>query len=207
MAQITFRGCVGVLANQDFILNSTDTTTDNGVVRNTYESTPLNFGQSCPAGVCEIRIIWNGTSNRWEIQLDNDGPANTPDYTTAVLYFSTAASYPNPPNISFGNWQNAGPCPDTVTVMSGDVQSGLTLNVEEVAAKNTIKVYPNPVKNILTIETTAIIAEVEVYTLVGKKVLQSNSKNINVSSLSEGLYLLKVTSTQGTQTIQRFIKK
>ena len=83
-AQITFRGCTSsVLGEQDFVLSYTGTIDDEGIIRKTYESFPADFAQSCPAGVCELRIIWNIGAARWEIQLDNDGPVGTPDYTTS----------------------------------------------------------------------------------------------------------------------------
>ena len=126
---------------QNFVLTNTDTINDAGTIRNTYESTPLNFGQSCPAGVCEIRIIWNDVADRWEIQVDNDGPINTPDYTTGVLYFSTTASSPNPPDIASGSWQSAGFCPGAISTMNGDVDDGTTLSIELVnVVENTINI-------------------------------------------------------------------
>lgn len=132
-AQITLRGCESVgLGPQDFNLAMTGTTNAGGVVRNTYESTPLDFAQSCPAGVCEVRIIWNDGAGRWEIQLDNNGPAGTPDYTTAVLYFSTTASQPNPPDLTLGSWTSGGACTGGISTLSGDVQSSV-LPVEFIA--------------------------------------------------------------------------
>lgn len=207
-AQITFQGCPSVLGAQNFVLSATDTTNDAGTIRNTYESTPLNFGQSCPAGVCEIRIIWNDVSDRWEIQLDNDGPVNTPNYTTAVLYFSTTTSHPNPPDIASGSWQSAGFCPGTISTMSGDVDDGSTLSIDELASvAKTIKIYPNPVRNILNIETESAISKVEIYTLLGKEILKKESKNIDVSVLPQGLYFIKISSSEGIETVKRFIKK
>lgn len=207
-AQITFQGCPTVLGAQNFVLTNTDTNTDEGIVRNTYESTPLNFGQSCPAGVCEIRIIWNDVADRWEIQLDNDGPANTPDYTTGILYFSTTASHPNPPDTTSGNWQSAGFCPGAISTMNGDVDDGTTLGLEDISGvENQIVIYPNPTKNILNIEATMLMTEIKIYAILGKKLLQTNSKMIDVSKLPNGLYVIKISSSKGIETIKRFIKQ
>ncbi|WP_298418252.1 T9SS type A sorting domain-containing protein [uncultured Kordia sp.] len=207
-AQITFQGCPAVLGAQNFVLTNTGTNTDEGIVRNTYESTPLNFGQSCPAGVCEIRIIWNDVADRWEIQLDNDGPINTPNYTTGVLYFSTATSSPNPPDIASGNWQDGGFCPTGIATMNGDVDDGSALSIEDISnIENAIRIYPNPAKDIVTIETMISLSKTEIYTLLGKKVLTSNSKQIDVSVLQEGIYLMRIKSSKGKETIKRFIKQ
>jgi hypothetical protein len=128
-AQITFRGCTTVLSAQNYTLILTGTTNDAGTIRNTYESSPSNFTQSCAAGVCEIRIIWSIGSGRWEVQLDNDGPVGAPDYTTSCLYFNSAASFPNPPDLTLGSWQDCsgGNCPVSQFVtMSGDVQDAIS---------------------------------------------------------------------------------
>lgn len=129
LAQITFRGCTAsVMGAQDFTLSNTGTVTDASIVRNTFEATPNDFTQGCPAGVCEARIIWSIANTRWEIQLDNDGPVGTPDYTTSVLYFNTAASHPNPPDLTLGTWVDGagGLCPiGEFVTFSGDVQSTL----------------------------------------------------------------------------------
>lgn len=140
-AQITFRGCVTAgLGAQDYTLTNTGTTLDAGTSRNFFESTPLDFNQNCPAGVCEVRIIWNNSVSRWEIQLDNDGPVGTPDYTTVVLYYNTSASVPNPPDLTLGTWVDGtgGICTDAITTLSGQVQSAVTLPVELLAFSGSV---------------------------------------------------------------------
>lgn len=206
-AQITFRGCVGVMGAQDFILTATGTNTDDGITRNIYESTPLNFAQSCPSGVCEMQIIWNTTADRWEMKFDNDGPINTPDYTTANLYYSTAATYPNPPDISFGNWQNAGFCPDGITTMSGDVNDGATLGVDVFETEPQIRIYPNPANKVLKIQTKKELKDITIYSVLGKSVFKIKTKTIDVSKLAMGMYLIKITDIDGRIIARRFIKE
>ncbi|WP_169744664.1 T9SS type A sorting domain-containing protein [Siansivirga zeaxanthinifaciens] len=65
-----------------------------------------------------------------------------------------------------------------------------------------LKVYPNPAKDYLTIESNKVkISLVEIYNILGSKVLSSNSligNKLNVSSLSKGVYLLKINSEAKT---------
>lgn len=134
IGQITFQGCNPVLSPQNYNLINTTTTNDAGTIRNTYESSPADFTQSCAAGVCEVRIIWSIANSRWEIQLDNDGPLGTPDYTTAVLYFNTTASFPDPPSLTLGTWTDAGSCGGTgsISTFSGNVQNTVSSGAPEI---------------------------------------------------------------------------
>ena len=77
----------------------------------------------------------------------------------------------------------------------------VTLSVNDVLASE-FKIYPNPAKNYLNIESKNIaISSVEMYNIIGKKVISENNlvnSKLNVSSLSTGIYLLKVNSDAGS---------
>lgn len=70
-------------------------------------------------------------------------------------------------------------------------------------------VYPNPVSNVLTIQTDQNIIRVKatIMDMTGKIVYKTTSVNttIDVSSLQMGLYILSIETEQGTST-QKFIK-
>lgn len=70
--------------------------------------------------------------------------------------------------------------------------------------------YPNPTTNILHIETTQEdIKTVEIFNLQGKRVLQTNTrevKSIEVSALNNGVYFVKLSTNQGEIT-KKFVKK
>jgi hypothetical protein len=55
-----------------------------------------------------------------------------------------------------------------------------------------VALYPNPVNNILNIELVNQIQSVEIYSLQGQKILTSNQNQINVESLSSGIYLVRI---------------
>lgn len=71
-----------------------------------------------------------------------------------------------------------------------------------------LKVYPNPVTDILYLESGASISEVQVYSTNGKLVLkQANvSSSINVSHLASGSYILKLQIGDKSYT-HKLIKK
>lgn len=63
-------------------------------------------------------------------------------------------------------------------------------------------VYPNPVKDNITINTQEPLRSVEIYNLLGKTVFTAEKiqKSIDISSLDKGLYILKLTSEKGIST-------
>ncbi|WP_299557235.1 T9SS type A sorting domain-containing protein [Seonamhaeicola sp.] len=68
------------------------------------------------------------------------------------------------------------------------------LSTESFNSKN-IKVYPNPVTNVLNISSTSVVDNVEMYNVMGEKVMQtSDAKQLNLYNLKSGIYLLKVFS-------------
>ena len=70
-----------------------------------------------------------------------------------------------------------------------------------------VKIYPNPTAGILNIQTNANVKNVSIYTLLGKEILTTTAIKIDTSHLSSGMYILKITSVEGTQTTKRFIKQ
>ncbi len=73
---------------------------------------------------------------------------------------------------------------------------------------NSLKLYPNPVNDFLTIQTNETIESITVSDVNGRLVLQSNAplNTINVSALQNGLYFASITTNTGTVT-KKIIKK
>lgn len=71
-------------------------------------------------------------------------------------------------------------------------------------------IYPNPVANILSIDATTPISNVEIINVLGQVLVSKSSNstisNIDVSTLSKGTYFIKVTSDNNTKVLQ-FLKK
>lgn len=69
-----------------------------------------------------------------------------------------------------------------------------------------INIYPNPVKDILYIESPAEIKNVELYTINGKLLNTSaNTDNLDFSSLSKGVYLVKLVTDSGSE-VKKVVK-
>lgn len=78
-------------------------------------------------------------------------------------------------------------------------------SVNEMNNNITVGLYPNPTKNFLNITTNEYINTIEVINVTGEVVLTSVSTRVDVSSLSDGAYFVRVHSDNGIST-QRFLK-
>lgn len=80
------------------------------------------------------------------------------------------------------------------------------LGVDDFTETNTVKVYPNPVNDILNISFEQGISAVVVYNLLGQEVFSkpfnSNEVSINMSNLASGTYLVKVNAGNATKTVK-----
>ena len=74
-----------------------------------------------------------------------------------------------------------------------------------------IKIFPNPVNNILFIENVSEISEVSIYNLVGQKIISvenngSDNININTSEFHQGIYLVVIQNNESMRSV-KIIKK
>ncbi|MGV3461068.1 MAG: T9SS type A sorting domain-containing protein [Flavobacterium sp.] len=70
--------------------------------------------------------------------------------------------------------------------------------------------YPNPVKDVLNLKYASEISGVEVYNLLGQKIVQkafnAASIAVDLSAIADGNYIVKVASADGVETI-KIVKK
>ena len=75
---------------------------------------------------------------------------------------------------------------------------------------SSIKMYPNPVINSLTIEANSAIQRVSVYTILGQEVMaispKSNAATLQTSALQKGVYIVK-TDIDGNVSTSKIIKE
>lgn len=144
------------------------------------------------------------SSNKYQVTINNlDTDASDYNWVDASIDFdcSTVTSITGNLRIAFkyvsddskgGVWD-----------VNNVVVENTILGVDDVVADK-LAVYPNPVVNTLNIAETA---NVEVYNLIGEKLLEANNVNsVDVSNLESGIYLVKV-STKTESFISKVIKK
>lgn len=95
-------------------------------------------------------------------------------------------SFSNSANIYFD--YNA---PITTNTYTTTVQSFLSTS-EDIKEKDDIVIYPNPVKDFIFLKTTKEIVKTEIFDSAGRILLTTNGDKINTTSLSKGVYYIKL---------------
>jgi len=94
------------------------------------------------------------------------------------------------------------------------VPADCSLSTQEVKLNSDINVYPNPAKNEVTISSKTIKDKVniQIFDVTGRKVLDEtkvifSGANLDTSKLTNGVYILKLDSKEGSSSQKLIIKK
>lgn len=129
---------------------------------------------------------------------------NIANGSNTMLSFE-ALNNPNLPciqvdNVSYSttNWVNVD-VNSSFSTNCSDQNNGVGISENDF----TFEIFPNPTSGIVNVRSSSEVELIEVYSLVGKKISTfSNTNKINISNLSKGVYLLKVTMAD-KQTISK----
>lgn len=78
---------------------------------------------------------------------------------------------------------------------------------KEVVFSN-LKIYPNPVSQVINIESENTITQAQIFNLEGKELMrQDNPQQLDVSNLTNGIYLLRLYDDRGNFSVQKIIKQ
>jgi PKD repeat protein len=137
--------------------------------------------------------IKTGTSlYQWTFQ--GGTPSSSTSKNPSAITYNTAGTY----NVTL-----------TITNVFGSVNTLVKhgyiyvggVGVDEIS-QNNIKVYPNPVRDVFTIETDYNMQEIQVFNITGQlmidKIVSGKSQKVNTTSLHSGVYNLKVKTDNGS---------
>jgi len=96
--------------------------------------------------------------------------------------------------------------PNKTIELGDDLGSCAILNTEN-SELVSVNIYPNPVSNILNINTTKVIDKIQVYNILGEVVKEfKNTVSLNLSNLKQGLYIIQF-QIDNTIYNEKIIKK
>jgi hypothetical protein len=153
------------------------------------------------ANVCEKILKTGGYTNHYLTDLD-DG-----DFLMGEINFRLRCF--DIPTIadSFHLTKPGTPCD-----YKGKWFLGAELGIKEITQDKSLKVFPNPVTDVLTISSEKIISNIDFFNLEGRKVLSipthdnSISINLHLFGLKNGLYLLTIKSGEDVSHIKILVK-
>lgn len=72
---------------------------------------------------------------------------------------------------------------------------------QEVESSIKVDVYPNPAKDVLNISSSNTIKDIEIYNIIGQKLIEKNIQSLNssidISKLDKGNYIIKLNTEKG----------
>lgn len=143
--------------------------------------------------------VYRNNSNTWQqIGSNINGEAASDASGSSVAIASDASK------VVIGAPSNDGNGSDSGQVRVYNLSPLLSRN--DIDSKLVFAMYPNPTKDSITIDLEKELKSVEVYSLQGQKVLSANAKQMNVSGLSNGIYMVRVEDTEGAVATQKLIK-
>ena len=130
--------------------------------------------------------------------------ANWQDVKTKIMYCSKADQFTgsNLPNNNWGHGKL-----DAMLVMTGCSAAGITsIN------NSNFKLYPNPASSSIQINFNAASRrKIEIYTILGGQitafVTDKSENELSISNLENGVYFLRITEGENTQTEKLIIQK
>lgn len=155
-----------------------------------------------------IALDWNenGSASEWEIMYGKTNSLSEENYVvdadgeTGIQITDLSFYY-------FYDVYVRSLCSDEFnSVWTGPVRSDRILATKEHNVSE-INIYPNPVKDILQIDSKKPIERVQLFSMDGKKILSGNSSEIIVSSLSAGNYVLIIQSSDGNILTKKIVKE
>ncbi|MDA9317137.1 choice-of-anchor J domain-containing protein, partial [Polaribacter sp.] len=116
-------------------------------------------------------------------------------------------------DVSEWNIDNDGGAGDGALNVDGGFDPGVWIGAETAGVEDeslvTLNMYPNPANDVLNISAQNTINTVEIYNVLGQKVIsmqvENTSAEINVSNLNAGIYLIKYEINNSTST-KKFVK-
>jgi len=81
-------------------------------------------------------------------------------------------------------------------------QYDTSLSVNEFQKGDPVKIYPNPVKDILNIDYPDGVSHFKMYDVSGKLLVQGSGREVNLSGFQKGVYFVKVQNSEAIKFIK-----
>jgi hypothetical protein len=87
-----------------------------------------------------------------------------------------------------------------------DLEMEWLLHIPSTTAKAELRIFPNPVRDVLTIQH-ADVQTAEIHNALGQVVMTATTATVDVSKLQSGIHYITVNTSTGAKTTSRFVKQ
>jgi hypothetical protein len=189
--------------------NSDDFDSDCGVTENTYEELNFENGETIRFRIFYRDLQMNANTHITVRKPDNsilyeyDFTSPWPDYVAAWAQWNYEVDSTWPTGVYTVTANFGGNSYQTIFGVRTN------LGVEDLQ-QTEVAIYPNPTSNRIFIEANSQIDIVEVYDVLGRKVLEvsplAEKTELNMGRLKAGMYLA-VISSEGKKTVKKIVKE
>lgn len=182
--------------------NTVDTHFDNVLTWSQTNNIPVLLGEF-------------GADNQCGYDYQNNvcGADGGPDNASRVEYHSYLAEAAITRGFAFTAWDAGEKSNKTIYKVSDrtwvedvrDALLGITLSLNDLDMESDFLIYPNPIKNVLNIKSQKSINQVSLFNLKGKEIALNIKLSQNISHITNGVYILKVTYTDQTHSYSKIL--
>jgi hypothetical protein len=115
-----------------------------------------------------------------------------------ALDFETSPTFNLEVNVSDGSLSSS----SSVTINLNDVDENILGTIEP----SHLEVFPNPSVDMIQVRSSELIIKVDCYDLNGRLILTTDKRELDVSQLASGMYVLHVHQPSRVEA-KRFIKR
>ncbi len=152
-------------------------------------------------GVIEMWRRWEGETVHSQLHLLTDADIAIPTGGPEGWKAGYLVGWANAPYDNDTEWLL-----DNFTVSETSLLDS-SLSTNEETFNNSILISPNPTSNTFTIDLgNDILKETIIYNQLGQQIKEVTTSEVDISSLSKGIYVVKVTSQNGKTTTKKVIK-
>ena len=205
------------MKSQDFVdLLNAETLAFKMDTANVNNGFPILAGNSCEPPInlrvvevkgSNVSLSWQGsTDGHFLVEYTKTGGSPQTQTTTANTITLTGLAEQSEYSWQVKNVCNEG---ESSYVQGANFTTGKgSTGIGNYTDNNYIFIFPNPVQNTLYIQSSPIIEQISIYDISGRmlKQIANPSLEINVSSLTKGIYLVKVKMEEG-EVIRKIVKE
>jgi hypothetical protein len=166
----------------------------------------VSYQQGVSSGTITANNVTSTPKNLFHLKIEYLDVSKPSDivFETGDSYLDQTTTACGPSGSGFPDCTNY---PGTQILNDTFDSSGGILGIEDNLLAEGLNIYPNPVSDILTIDSKIPLTRIEIFSILGQRVREINSEfnTIKTDNLSNSIYIIRIYSEKGT-IVSKLIK-